>query len=141
MTASPVTASIPMTIKPVRQCPSIQSFTPPQKSQADLDEALDYCDVAQSFWQNGELDNALEALDKAYSLILKVDTSAEEKLFQQKEDLRFLISKRILEIYASRNIVVSGNHDEIPLEMNSHVSAEIQRFTTGSEKNFFRQAL
>ncbi len=107
--------------------------------QSSLDEALDFCEVAQSFWQKGELENALDALDKAYSLILNVDTRQDAKLIQQKEDLRFMISKRILEIYASRNIVVNGNHDEIPLELNRHVEAELKRFT-GNEKEFFKQA-
>jgi peptidoglycan lytic transglycosylase D len=107
--------------------------------QSNLDEALDFCEVAQSYWQKGELEHALDALDKAYSLILNVDTLQDVKLIQQKEDLRFMISKRILEIYASRNIVVTGNHDEIPLELNSHVEAELKRFT-GNEKEFFQQA-
>lgn len=111
-----------------------------RQGQQSLDEALNFCDTAQSFWQTGELNNALEALDKAYSLILDIDTTEEEKLLQQKEDLRFLISKRILEIYASRNIVVNGNHDEIPLEMNSYVNREIKRFTTGGEKRFFERS-
>ena len=107
--------------------------------QTALDEALDFCELAQSYWQKGELDSALEALDKAYSLIVEVDTKENAKLIQQKEDLRFLISKRILEIYASRNIVVNGNHDEIPLAMNRHVEAELKRFTNG-EKVFFQQS-
>jgi membrane-bound lytic murein transglycosylase D len=104
-----------------------------------LDEALDFCEVAQSFWQEGELENALEALDKAYSLILEVDTLEDAKLIQQKEDLRFLISKRILEIYASRNIVVNGSYHEIPLAMNHHVEKELKRFT-GVERSFFRKS-
>jgi membrane-bound lytic murein transglycosylase D len=104
-----------------------------------LDEALDFCEVAQSFWQKGELENALEALDKAYSLILEVDTLEDAKLIQQKEDLRFLISKRILEIYASRNIVVNGSYHEIPLAMNRHVENEIKRFT-GIERQFFQES-
>ncbi len=108
---------------------------PKKEGQPLLDEALDYCEVAQAHWQKGELDKALEALDSAYELILQVDTQ-EGKLIQQKEDLRFLISKRILEIYASRNIVVSGLHDEIPMEMNIHVEKELKRFT-GIEKRFF----
>jgi membrane-bound lytic murein transglycosylase D len=110
-----------------------------KNGQSSLDEALDFCEVAQSFWQKGELENALDALDKAYSLILDVDTREDVKLIQQKEDLRFLISKRILEIYASRNIVVNGNHDEIPLELNAHVEAELKRFS-GYEKDFFQQS-
>lgn len=107
-----------------------------KEGQSSLDEALDFCEVSQDFWQKGELDKALEALDKAYSLIVEVDTQQNAKLMQQKEDLRYLISKRILEIYASRNIVVNGNHGEIPMEMNRHVQAEINRFTNG-EKEFF----
>lgn len=103
-----------------------------------LDEALDFCEVSQDFWQKGELENALEALDQAYALILNVDTHNRPKLIREKEDLRFMISKRILEIYASRNIVVNGHHDAIPLDMNRHVQAEINSFASGKrEKNFF----
>ncbi len=105
--------------------------------QPILDEALDFCRVSQDFWQKGELENALEALDQAYSLILNIDTSDDPKLIQQKEDLRFMISKRILEIYASRHIVVNGDYNAIPMVMNKHVRAEIDRFTKKNEKSFF----
>jgi len=108
-----------------------------KKIQTLLDEALDLCQVSQDFWQNGELENALDALDQAYALILNVDTSDRTKLIQQKEDLRFMISKRILEIYASRNIVVNGSHNEIPRVMNKHIQSEIDRFTIGAERIFF----
>ncbi|MGD2187099.1 MAG: LysM peptidoglycan-binding domain-containing protein [Desulfobacterales bacterium] len=106
-------------------------------NQTLLDEALDLCRVSQDFWQNGELENAVQALDQAYALILKADTSDHTKLIQQKEDLRYMVSKRILEIYASRNIVVNGSHNEIPRVMNKHVQAEIDRFTNGNEREFF----
>ena len=108
-----------------------------KKIQPILDEALDFCQASQDFWQKGELENALEALDHAYSLILKIDTDENPKLIQQKEDLRFMISKRILEIYASRNIVVNGNHNAIPMVMNKHIQAEMDRFTKKGEKKFF----
>ncbi len=111
-----------------------------EKIQSVLDEALDFCQSAQDFWQKGDLENALEALDQAYALILKTDTTNSPKLIQQKEDLRFLISKRILEIYASRNIVVTGNHNAIPLVMNKHVQLEINNFTKYGEKKFFIEA-
>lgn len=107
------------------------------KIQSVLDEALDYCQAAQDFWQKGELENALEALDQAYSLILNVDTDDDPNLIQQKDDLRFMISKRILEIYASRNIVVNGNHNAIPIVLNKYIKAEIDLFTKGGEKKFF----
>ena len=105
--------------------------------QQQLDEALDFCEAAQEFWQKGELESALEALDKAYSLILTVEPDDPAKMVQQKEDLRFLISKRILEIYASRNIVVNGNHNAIPREINKNIQKEINLFTKGPERRFF----
>ena len=108
-----------------------------EKIQPVLDEALVFCQAAQDFWQKGELENALEALDHAYALILSIETDDSDKLIQQKEDLRFMIAKRILEIYASRNIVINGNYNAIPLVMNKHVQKEITRFTQNSEKNFF----
>jgi len=111
-----------------------------EKIQSALDEALDFCQASQDFWQKGELENALEALDHAYALILKTDTINSPKLIQQKEDLRFMISKRILEIYASRNIVVNGNHNAIPLVMNKHVQLEINHFTKYGEKSYFIKA-
>ncbi|MFC1814279.1 LysM peptidoglycan-binding domain-containing protein [Thermodesulfobacteriota bacterium] len=107
-----------------------------KKIQATLDEALDFCQVSQDFWQKGELENALEALDKAYSLILKID-AYDSELMQQKEDLRFLISKRILEIYASRHIVVNGDHNAIPMVMNRYIQSEINLLARGKEKKFF----
>jgi membrane-bound lytic murein transglycosylase D len=105
-----------------------------------LDDALEFCETAQDFWQKGELENALDALDQAYDLIIKVDTYDKPILTQQKDDLRFMISKRILEIYASRNIVINGNYNEIPLTLNEHVQCEIDLLTTGGEKNFFAES-
>jgi len=114
-----------------------EPFSPDKKFQPILDNALEFCQAAQEFWQKGELESALEALDRAYALILDIDTYDKPKLIQQKEDLRFLISKRILEIYASRNIVTNGNHNAIPLVMNKYIQNEIDLFTKGKEKSYF----
>ncbi|NNG02145.1 MAG: LysM peptidoglycan-binding domain-containing protein [Desulfobacteraceae bacterium] len=111
-----------------------------KQGQDFLDEALVFCEVSQDLWQKGELESALKALDKAYSLILTVNGGDDAKTIQQKEDIRFMISKRILEIYASRNIVVNGQHNAIPLEMNRHIQAEIKLFTKGGDRSFFRQS-
>lgn len=118
-----------------------QADATPKTEQAKLDEALEFCRDSQDYWQRGDLEKAVDALDQAYLLILDVEPQDDFKLVQEKEDLRFMISKRILEIYASRNIVVNGNHNAIPLDMNRHVKAEIQRFTVGVEKDFFLRAL
>jgi membrane-bound lytic murein transglycosylase D len=104
-----------------------------------LDSALEYAQAANDYWERGDMDNALDALDTAYSLILKVKTDEDPDLLQQKEDLRFTISKRIVEINASRFTVAAGDHNAIPLVMNEYVRKEIESFK-GPERDFFMAA-
>jgi len=107
-----------------------------ESDQNLLDAALDFVNSSQEYWSEGNPDKALAILDDAYELVLKVDTDQTPELFQQKEDLRFMISKRILEIYASRYTATNGKYDEIPLTLNQNVEKEIKRFQ-GREKRFF----
>lgn len=104
-----------------------------------LDSALDYIQASNDFWEQGDLDNAIDALDKAYSLTLKVNGSNNPELLQQKEDLRFTISKRIIEVYSSRFTVANGSHKAIPLEMNEYVKKAVDLFK-GRERKFFLEA-
>jgi membrane-bound lytic murein transglycosylase D len=110
------------------------------KNQNILDEALDFCRLAQNYWQKGQLENALSSLDQAYALIIKVDTFNRPRLIQQKEDLRYLITRRIQDIYGSRNVVAKGSLNAIPMVMNEYVKAEIESLTKGGEKDFFINA-
>jgi membrane-bound lytic murein transglycosylase D len=114
----------------------------PAKSQcqAALDEALELCNASQEFWQKGDFENAFQALDQAYALLIKADDNNMAELIQQKDDIRFLVSKRILEIYASRNRVVNGDHNAIPLTINNDVQKEIDLFTKGHDRNFFLES-
>ena len=107
-----------------------------EKQQNMLDTALDFCNASQEYWSEGNLTEAIQALDNAYMLVMQVHTEENPELIQQKEDLRFMISKRILEIYASRYTAVNGNYNEIPLTMNKHVEDEIKKFQ-GPERKFF----
>ena len=120
--------------------PEVDAATLLINNQNNIDHALQIYRLAQKMWEEGNLNEALTYLDKAYETILKLDSGLPPEIDQQKEDLRYMISKRILEIYASRHIVVNGNHDEIPIIMNEHVKREIQRFT-GKERQFFIQSL
>lgn len=107
-----------------------------ESAQNLLDTALDFSQASQEFWSQGNLEKAIEALDQAYMVVLKVETDDDPELIRQKDDLRFLISKRILEIYASRYTAVDGNHKAIPLTMNKYVEKEIKLFQ-GAERTFF----
>jgi membrane-bound lytic murein transglycosylase D len=106
--------------------------------QQVLDEALEYCRTSQDYWVQGDFENAIASLDRAYSLTLKAETKEDSKLVQQKEDIRFLICKRVLEIYASRHTVVNGNHNAIPMVMNRHVQKEIERFKGPARTSFIK---
>ncbi len=115
------------------------SITLSDWTQKRLDAALELCKTSQALWADGQLDEAIAALDRAYSLILEVDQDDNPGYIQQKEDLRFMIAKRILEIHASRYTTVNGNHDAIPLIMNKYVEKEIKSFQ-GRERRFFLES-
>ena len=106
-------------------------------NQEMLDSAMDFYQASSDFWERGDLDNAIDALDKAYSLILKVNADEDPVILQQKEDLRITISRRIVEVYASRFTVANGDHKEIPrLATNVYVEKELALFK-GRERDFF----
>lgn len=104
--------------------------------QEIIDSALEFCQASNDFWEQGDLDNAIDCLDKAYSLTLRIDNSASLAILQEKEDLRITIAKRMLEVYSSRFTTVNGSYKAIPLVMNSHVQKAIDLFA-GRENKWF----
>ncbi|MBS3757355.1 MAG: LysM peptidoglycan-binding domain-containing protein [Desulfobacterales bacterium] len=133
---NPIPAKDQLTSQSGDESPAAEDETEAE-IQTELDQAMEYYQASQNFWQQGELDNALHALDQAYEQIIDVDPSDQPKLIQQKDDLRYMISKRILEIYASRHTTAKGNGNAIPHEMNPHVRKEVKRFTEGKGRQFF----
>ena len=108
------------------QFPALQ--TPEKTSQEILDSALEFCQASYDFWQQGDLPNAIDALDQAYSLILKVNPEDDPEILQQRDDLRYTISKRIMEVYSSRFTVVNGHNKAIPLVINRYVERALTMF-------------
>ncbi len=108
--------------------------------QQKLEDALELCEESQRLWQKGSVDEAIEALDRSYNLILNVQTdSRKPEQLQEVDDLRYLIAKRIVEIYTSRTRKKLGENVAIPLVMNSYISREIKVFQT-VERKFFIEA-
>jgi len=99
-----------------------------------MEEALLLLDESHKYWVNGELEDALEMLDQAYALLL--DTNGNPDITRQKDDLRLMISKRILAIYNSLQSVAKGKRGEIPIITNADVEKEIRQFQT-VERDFF----
>lgn len=112
--------------------------TPEEEKEDDeqdmMEKALDLLEVADNYWENGDVENTLNILDKAYTLI--IDTNGDPAVARQKDDLRLLISQRILAAYSSKQTVTNGKASEIPLIMNSDVEKEIRSFQN-YERDFF----
>jgi membrane-bound lytic murein transglycosylase D len=101
-----------------------------------LADSLATYESAQSLWEQGLVDEAFAALDAAYELMAAVDVERDPLRAQEKEDLRRLISRRVVEIYASRPTAAGDLQGSIPLEINEHVQREILSFS-GPERQFF----
>ncbi len=120
----------------VKKTPSPLSLKEEQEEdeQDMMEKALDLMEVADDYWEKGDVENTVNMLDKAYALIL--DTNGDPAVARQKDDLRLLISKRILAAYSSKQTVTNGKASEIPLIMNPDVEKEIRSFQN-YERNFF----
>jgi len=101
-----------------------------------LADSLEAFESSKAFWEQGSFDDAFAALDRAYGLMVQVPTNGDPLIDQQKEDLRQLISRRVVEIYASRQTVVGDLSLEIPITINKYVQREIESFQ-GPEREFF----
>ncbi|MCX5840053.1 MAG: LysM peptidoglycan-binding domain-containing protein [Deltaproteobacteria bacterium] len=105
-----------------------------EEEQNIMEEALALLEESEEYWKKGDLENALDLLDQAYALIIETDD--DPAIARQKDDLRLLISKRILAIYTSRQTVTVGKRSEIPITMNADVEKEIRSFQS-FERDFF----
>ena len=108
-----------------------------EKERDIMEESLQLLDESRTYWEKGDLENALDMLDQAYALLL--DTDGDPDIARQKDDLRLLISKRILAIYTSMHTATPGKRSEIPYVLNADVEKEIRQFQT-VERDFFIQS-
>jgi membrane-bound lytic murein transglycosylase D len=123
--------------KPVPTKPPIQEGMKESLEEAERDimeEALILLNISHNYWVNGDFEDALEMLDHAYAILL--DTNGNPDIARQKDDLRLMISKRILTIYNSIQANAKGMRSEIPIMTNADVEKEIRQFQT-VERDFF----
>ncbi len=110
-----------------------------QSPEVFLKEALESFQHSQDFWRKGDFKNAIVALDQAYALILQVNPDGDQVQAQEKEKIRFMVCRRMLEIYATQHTSAEGSQKAIPLVLNRYVEREIHQFK-GPERNFFVEA-
>ena len=112
-----------------------QKNRPTAEDEQDImEKSLDLLEVADNYWEKGDVENTINTLDKAYALIL--DADGDVAISRQKDDLRLLISKRLLSVYSAKQTATHGKASEIPLTMNEAVEKEIHCFQT-VERDFF----
>ena len=101
-----------------------------------LAASLEAYESAEVFWREGSDDDALAALDRSYELMISVAANGEPLVLQEKENLRRLISRRVVEIYAARRSAAGPVELSIPLDITPHVEREIRSFQTVERASF-----
>ncbi len=104
------------------------------EEQEMMEKILALLEEADDCWDRGDIDNTIITLDKAYAMLLDANGNAEVP--RQKDDLRLLISKRILAVYSAQQSIAKGTAGEIPLKLNDAIEKEIRLFQ-GTERDFF----
>lgn len=120
----------------LQEAPETAPPPPPPGPEALLQDALEAYESAVVFWEQGAFDDAFAALDHAYEAMAAVSADEDPVLAQEKENLRHLISRRVVEIYASRQTAVGDPNGSIRVTLNDDVNREIERFR-GPEREFF----
>jgi membrane-bound lytic murein transglycosylase D len=113
---------------------------PPEDIQR---QALELCQSAEEFLDQGEMDDAIAALDHAYDLMLQLPNDGDEDWLQAKEDLRLVVAELLIRTYDSQRTTATAPSTswdlEIPIIDNAEVQREIASFT-GPEKDAFLAA-
>jgi membrane-bound lytic murein transglycosylase D len=104
-----------------------------------LAQSLEAFESAEAFWQRGAFEDAFAALDRAYELMAAVPANGDPLAAQEKENLRHLISRRVVEIHASRQTAVGDPNGSIRVVLNDDVRREIASFQ-GPERDFFLES-
>jgi membrane-bound lytic murein transglycosylase D len=109
---------------------------PVESPEEILQGSLEAYESSRIFWEQGSFEDAFAALDQAYELMSSVPPNGDPVIAQEKENLRHLISRRVIEIYASRQTTVGDIDRSIPIDINEDVQREIKSFQ-GPEREFF----
>ncbi|MGD8898087.1 MAG: LysM peptidoglycan-binding domain-containing protein [Acidobacteriota bacterium] len=103
-------------------------------------EALELCQSAEQLLDQGEVEGALQAVDRAYELMLDLPGNGDDAFLQAKEDIRLLVADLISRSYNSGRRAAArprASWDlELPMVDNEYVRREIESFTTKERQQF-----
>jgi membrane-bound lytic murein transglycosylase D len=123
-----------------RQDASAAEDVPADAAQSVQKEALDLCQSAKDLLDQGKVDEALAAADRAYELMLSLPANGDDAYLQAKQDIRILVAGLIDRLYAVRKQASRGPAMSwdlgLPITSNARVQSEVQSFT-GGERQYF----
>lgn len=145
-TAAPPPTQPPATPPPVTvvEPPEMATGPVPEEEEADPEalqaEALEACQSAAEFIDQGELEDAVAALDRAYELMLSLPRDGDNGFLQAREDIRRLVAELLVRTYESQQTAAAAPSTvwdlEIAVVENEHVQREIRSFTTLEREAF-----
>ncbi|MHB8054704.1 MAG: transglycosylase SLT domain-containing protein [Candidatus Aminicenantales bacterium] len=101
-----------------------------------IEDALGVYEDAKDARERGDFEAAVNLLDEAYGMLLRLPIPPDSPQIQEKDNLRLLIAQRIQEISAARRNPTVDNHKAIPLTENEWVTREINSFLGPERKSF-----
>jgi membrane-bound lytic murein transglycosylase D len=103
-------------------------------------EALEACQSAEELLGRGDVEGAVAAVDRAYTLMLELPGNGDDTYLQAKEDLRVLAADLIRRIYSAGRRAAAGASRSwdlaLPIVDNQHVQRELRSFTTVEREQF-----
>lgn len=120
--------------------PETEAIEPGQDPEALQAEALELCQSAAEFIDEGEMENAVDALDRAYGLMLELPNDGNTEWLQARADLRVLVAELLMrahELVRTTAAPPTTSWDlAISVADNEHVRREIRSFTNGEREHF-----
>jgi membrane-bound lytic murein transglycosylase D len=103
-------------------------------------QAVELCQSAAQLLEEGEVDEAVAAIDRAYELMLQLPTDGDDSYLQAREDIRRLAADLISRAYRTGRTAAARASTSwdlaMPIVDNEHVHREIQSFTTEERDHF-----
>jgi len=138
LVAVPAPMPAPQEAAPVEEtAPEEEPANEPERIQK---EALEACQSAEELLGQGDVEGAVAAVDRAYTLMLELPGNGDDTYLQAKEDIRVLAADLIRRVYSAGRRTAAGASRSwdlaLPIVDNQHVQRELRSFTTVEREQF-----
>jgi membrane-bound lytic murein transglycosylase D len=141
----PPLVAVPAPMPAPQEEPPIEETAPEEEPATEAEriqkEALEACQSAEELLGRADVEGALDAVDRAYALMLQLPGHHEDDTYlQAKEDIRVLAADLIRRVYATGRRATAGSSRSwdlaLPIVDNERVQRELRSFTTVEREQF-----